>query len=84
MKLLRLSLFLLLCAFAEKLLAQVTVSGANAGSNGSYTNLSGAAGAFFGINGFAQTGNNIMITITGNVTEPNSSNVALIGGDWTT
>ncbi|MBK9729723.1 MAG: T9SS type A sorting domain-containing protein [Chitinophagaceae bacterium] len=84
MKLLRLSLFLLLCAFAEKLLAQVTVSGANAGSNGSYTNLSGAAGAFFGINGFAQTGNNIMITITGNVTEPNSSNVALIGGAWTT
>ena len=77
--------FLLLCFLhAEKLSAQVTVSGANASSNGSYTNLSGPAGAFFAINSFSQTGYNVVITITGNVTEPNSGNVALIAGTWTT
>ncbi|MEP7128407.1 MAG: hypothetical protein ABI729_06045, partial [Chitinophagales bacterium] len=80
MKLVRLSLFLLLCVFAEKLMAQVTVSGALVG-NGTYTNLTGFSGAFFGINSGAQTAANIIITIDADITETGS--VPLISGVWT-
>ncbi|MBX7107200.1 MAG: T9SS type A sorting domain-containing protein [Chitinophagales bacterium] len=84
MNLLRLTFLVLLCAFAETLSAQVTVTGANPLSNGSYTNLSGAGGAFFYINSYSQSTYDVVITITGNVTEPNSANVQLTAGSWNT
>jgi gliding motility-associated-like protein len=62
--------------------AQVTVSGATAG-NGIYTSLTNAAGAFAAINAGIQTGSNIVITITANVSTESGTN-SLNAGVWTT
>ena len=58
--------------------SQVTVSGST-GANGTYARL---ALAFTAINGAAQTGNNIVITITANTTETVAA--TLNAGAWTT
>ena len=58
--------------------AQVTVTGST-GANASYARL---ALAFTAINGTAQTGNNIVITITANTTE--SASAVLNAGAWAT
>jgi len=59
--------------------AQVTVSGAHESSNGTYAKLSLA---FAAINGYAQTGNNIVITITSSQTAESGS-ATLNAGAWT-
>jgi hypothetical protein len=62
--------------------AQVTVSGST-GANGTYASLTQAAGAFAAINAAgSQSGNNIVITITANVTTENGAN-SLNSGTWT-
>ncbi len=61
--------------------SQITVSGST-GADGSYTDLTGAAGAFFAINGSAQTGNNIVISVTGDVLTE-SGTTSLNANDWT-
>lgn len=58
--------------------AQVTVGGST-GANGSYANL---GAAFTAINGATQTGNNITVDITANVTETGPA--VLNSGAWTT
>ena len=60
--------------------AQVTVTGST-GANGNYTSLTNASGAFLAINGTAQTGNTIVITITGNSTSEAGTN-SLNAGTW--
>lgn len=62
--------------------AQVTVSGSN-GANGTYTSLTRSGGAFTVINSVAatQTGKNITITITANITNENGAN-SLNSGSW--
>ncbi|MCK9421674.1 MAG: T9SS type A sorting domain-containing protein [Bacteroidales bacterium] len=67
--------------FAQSVNAQITVSGST-GANGSYTSLTNASGAFQAINGTAQTGNTIVITITGNSTSEAGTN-SLNAGAWT-
>ena len=57
----------LIFLIAATSIAQVTVSGAIAG-NGTYTSLTNTGGAFPAINGSAQTGAGILITITSDVT----------------
>jgi len=59
-------------------LGQVTVSGAHASSNGTYTTLTLA---FSAINGQLQTGNNIVITLTASTTETGTA--VLNSGTWT-
>jgi len=66
--------------FAATSFAQVTVSGA-VGGNGTYGTLSVAGGAFAAINGTVQTGANIVITITSNVTTETGA-IALSSGTW--
>lgn len=61
--------------------AQVTVSGST-GADGNYPSLSGFDGAFISINSNSQTGNNILITITGNTSENGGRELA--EGTWTT
>ncbi len=68
---------MLLLAVPSSLLAQVTVTGST-GADASYARL---ALAFTAINGTAQTGNNIVITITGNTTETGTA--TLNAGAWT-
>src|SRR5690349_14445790 len=63
---------------AIPLRAQVTVAGST-GVNGSYVTLSAA---FAALNGTAQPGNVITITITGTTNEPATS-ATLIAGMWT-
>ena len=62
--------------------AQVTVTGASAGVNAGspYATL---AAAFTAINGAAQTGNNIVISITANTSEP-AAGASLGAGAWAT
>lgn len=62
--------------------AQVTVSGST-GANGTYTSLTKSGGAFAAINSVAasQTGKNIVITITSNITTENGAN-NLNSGLW--
>ena len=74
--------FLVLFALHANLLAQVTVSGST-GADGNYTSLTNAGGAFAAINGRAQTGNTIIITITGNSTAETGV-VGLNAGTWNT
>ena len=69
----------LFVSFAE---AQITVSGST-GANGTYTSLTNASGAFQAINSTAQTGNNIVITITASSTSE-AGTYALNAGTWTT
>ena len=59
---------------------QITVSG-SVGANGTYSSLTNAAGAFLAINGTAQTGATIVITITANVTTETGTN-GLNAGAW--
>ena len=59
------------------LLAQVTVTGST-GADGNYTRL---GLAFTALNGTAQTGNSIVVTITGNTTE--TAVAQLTAGTWT-
>lgn len=73
---------LLVGSLAFSLQAQVLVSGATA-ANGSYTSLTNAGGAFAAINASAQTGNNILITITGNSLAETAAN-SLNANDWAT
>ena len=63
--------------FAAQVNAQVTVSGST-GANGAYTQLNLA---FTAINGTAQTGNNIVVTISANTTE--TASAILNAGAWT-
>ncbi|MBA3648114.1 MAG: T9SS type A sorting domain-containing protein [Chitinophagales bacterium] len=60
--------FLFCCFLVHGAMAQVVVSGASGGVNGSYTNLNAAVQAL-AIAGNIQTGNNILITIQGIITE---------------
>ncbi|MFN8243594.1 MAG: T9SS type A sorting domain-containing protein [Ferruginibacter sp.] len=72
------SLVAMVCPFILK--AQVTVTGADAASNAGspYTTLKAA---FDQINLGSQTGNNIIISITGNTTE--AASAVLNAGNWT-
>jgi trimeric autotransporter adhesin len=58
---------------------QVTVAGAHASSNGTYSTL---AQAFTGINGQSQTGNTITVSITADIADNNAA--TLNAGTWTT
>ena len=69
------ALFFLL-GLTANLTAQITVSGAT-GANGNYTRL---ALAFSAINLSAQTGNNISVTISANITE--TASAILNAGTW--
>ena len=71
-------LLLAMMAIGQMAQAQVTVSGST-GANATYSKL---ALAFTAINGTAQTGNNIVITITANTSE--SPSAVLNAGAWTT
>jgi uncharacterized repeat protein (TIGR02543 family) len=63
--------------------AQVTVTGST-GANATYTSLTNAGGAFAAINAAgSQTGNNILITITADVTTEAGTN-GLNAGTWAT
>lgn len=70
----------ILVLFFKSNIAQVTVTGANALSNGTYPTLSGA---FSAINMQNQTGNTILITITADITGDDASNPGLNQGSWT-
>jgi len=74
-------LALVIILFVQNVNAQITVSGST-GANGTYTSLTNASGAFQAINGTAQTGNTIVITITGNSTSEAGTN-SLNAGAWT-
>jgi len=73
----RILYFLILLLLPTGLLAQVTVTGST-GADNNYTRL---GLAFTAINGSAQTGNNIVITISGNTTE--TATATLTAGTWT-
>ena len=61
-------------------ITQITVSGST-GANGNYTSLTDIEGAFNAINSFAQTGNNVVITINSDaLTE--TGDKALNSNDW--
>ena len=60
--------------------AQITVSGANSSSNGTYATLQAA---FIGINSFNQAGNTITVTVTANTTETGSAVLNQNTGTWT-
>jgi len=64
--------------FVQTANSQVTVTGST-GANSTYARLELA---FTAINGAAQTGNNIVITITANTTE--SASAVLNAGEWST
>lgn len=71
-----------LLLISNSAMSQITVSGST-GADGTYADLTGAAGAFFAINSSAQTGNNITISVTADVlTEPGLT--SLNANDWTT
>jgi len=74
--------FLIMAVPLQQLQAQITVSGSN--SNGSYTTLTNASGAFAALNSVSQAGKIITITITADVTTEAGTN-ALTGaaGLWT-
>ena len=75
------SLLIAFVLFSSAAQSQITVSGST-GADGSYTDLTGAAGAFFAINSSAQTGNNITVSVTADVlTEPGTT--SLNASDWT-
>lgn len=76
--LLILTTFMLLSGYTY---SQITVSGAVT-VNGNYTSLTNASGAFAAINGTAQTGANITITITADVLTEAGTN-SLNAGAWT-
>ncbi|MBI5402234.1 MAG: right-handed parallel beta-helix repeat-containing protein [Ignavibacteriae bacterium] len=61
--------------------SQITISG-SVGVDGVYTSLTNASGAFAALNGTAQTGATITITITGDVTTEAGTN-SLNAGAWT-
>ena len=63
--------------------AQFTISGAAPATNGTYTSLTGAGGAFAALNGTAQTSNNIVVTVTASSTTLEDGSVALGAGAWT-
>jgi hypothetical protein len=73
---------LLLFPLAAVVNAQVTVTGST-GADGNYTSLTNVSGAFEAINGIGQTGNTIIITVTGNSTFEAGTN-SLNAGGWTT
>lgn len=60
--------------------AQVVVSGSS-GANGTYSSLTQASGAFAAINAVPQTGMNINISITGNITTEDGT-AGLGAGSW--
>ncbi len=62
--------------------SQVTVSGST-GADGDYSTLTVSGGAFDLINSSAQTGNNIVITITADATAETGA-ISLNAGTWTT
>ena len=69
------SLLIAFVLFSSAAQSQITVSGST-GADGSYTDLTGAAGAFFAINSSAQTGNNITVSVTADVlTEPGTTSL---------
>lgn len=63
--------------------SQVSVSGGT-GLAATYTTLTGTSGLFAAINGTAQTGNNIVVTITADITEVATAadSIALKAGAW--
>jgi hypothetical protein len=61
--------------------AQITVTGSN-GANGNFTSLTNAGGAFAAINASSQTGQNIIVTITGSSVAEAGTN-SLGAGTWT-
>ena len=73
-------IILILTFLTAKLNAQFTVTGST-GADGNYTSLTGASGVFAKISAFLQTGNTIVITVSGNSAgEPGFS--ALKQKDW--
>jgi hypothetical protein len=69
--------------FTRGLVAQVTVEGCTGTGNGTYTSLTNTGGAFSAINGGVQSGANIVITITSDITNESGAN-SLNAGAWTT
>jgi len=77
------SIFTLLIAFvlfSSAAQSQITVSGST-GADGSYTSLTNAGGAFSAIVANVQTGNSIIISITGDVTTETGAD-SLTAGAW--
>jgi len=78
------SFFSVLFAFvliSNAAMSQISVSGST-GADGSYTSLTNAGGAFSAINANVQTGNSIIISVTGDVTTETGSD-SLKAGAWT-
>ncbi|MCU0372857.1 MAG: hypothetical protein MUE56_06395, partial [Ignavibacteria bacterium] len=69
--------------FANSSEAQVTVTGCTGTGNGTYTSLTNTGGAFSAINGGVQSGANIVITITSDITDELGEK-SLNAGAWTT
>jgi hypothetical protein len=76
------AIFFALALFATTGVAQISVSGGS-GLAATYPSLTNAAGLFAAINATAQTGNNIVVTITGDVTTEAGTN-SLNAGAWST
>lgn len=72
---------LVLLASALNLKAQISVSGGT-GLSGTYATFTGSGGLFAALNATAQTGNNITVSITGNISTEDGTN-ALNAGAWT-
>jgi hypothetical protein len=68
--------------FTNAAQSQITVSGST-GADGSYTSLTNAGGAFLAINSSVQTGNNIVISVTGDALAETGAN-SLNASDWAT
>ena len=68
--------------FSGVVQSQITVSGST-GADGSYTSLTDAGGAFLAINSSVQTGNNIVISVTGDALAETGAN-SLNASDWAT
>jgi len=76
------SLIFAVLTFAANSFAQISVSGGS-GLAATYTNFTLAGGLFSAINATAQTGNNIVVTVTGDITIETGA-ISLNAGAWTT
>lgn len=72
-------LLFLIILFTNNLISQIVVTGSHTSSNGAYSNLNSA---FKKINTYDQSGNNIIITINADITEPAWGDT-LNSGNWT-
>lgn len=77
----RITIYLFLLLIPTSVLAQFTVTGST-GADGNYNSLTNTGGVFSALNGTNQTGNNIVITVTGNSTAETGT-FKLNSGTWT-